>query len=237
LTTDAASYEYLASTRDALNVNDVRAAYHVATTGLIAHPSVSELYLAAADCAHRGQHTSLAHLFGAVADNPGSPEAVTALAQEVLAFGDAPLAVAVAGHALSLRPDSLPAATLLALSLAADFRPEQGCVVLRARALADFNSRYALAWCALMCAQIADIPDFIDRTRSDLRRSPMAANEDAHYELWLGYLEECLARLVTVEHPARHVRPWHFIQYGSALLDCCEYTDAAGGRYVATWLT
>lgn len=46
-----------------------------------------------------------------------------------------------------------------------------------------------------------------------------------------------LLRYRLVELPKPHIRDWHFIQYGGAILDYFDEGDdyVAGGRYVATW--
>ena len=50
-------------------------------------------------------------------------------------------------------------------------------------------------------------------------------------------VSEILSRYNYVKTPRQHIQDWHFIQYGSIILDYFEDLDdyVAGGRYVASW--
>ena len=52
-------------------------------------------------------------------------------------------------------------------------------------------------------------------------------------------VQEILLRYNLIAKPKQHIQDWHFIQYGSAILDYFEDSDeyVAGGRYVAYWGT
>jgi len=52
-------------------------------------------------------------------------------------------------------------------------------------------------------------------------------------------LQEMLKRLDSVDEPKEHIQHWHFIQYGSMILDFLEKEDryVAGGRYVVSFGT
>jgi len=50
-------------------------------------------------------------------------------------------------------------------------------------------------------------------------------------------VKETFERLSVVGRPENHIRDWHYIQYGSVILDFFEDSEeyVAGGRYVASW--
>ena len=236
MTIDTRVHKYLSESRRALLCRNPRLAYEQATEGLIRGCEAPKLCLAAAEALHHMESPVLAQLFEAVADAPDRASAWLELGAYVSLGAEPDFAVSVFDRALALDGTSLEAATSLALAHAAAFEPKHGCYVLAGRRLVDFRSQFAMAWCSLLCGELDGADRFIDQARCGLRRSPVG-DRTAQYHSWFDGFEESIARFARVGDPRRHVRDWHFIQYGAAILDCCEFADVAGGRYVSTWPT
>jgi hypothetical protein len=225
----------LLAARAALNAGDPRRAYVLVTTGLLAETDRTDLYLAAAESLRWLGQPDFAVLYELAASKPTDRDTILALAQQILANGDAPVAVAIAGRAVDLDPVSETSLALLALAWAADFQPSQGRETLLDRPRLDFDPAFALSWCSLLCGEIDGVLSFIEAQRADLGRFRLDHATQIFRETWIHYLEDCLARRVTIETPRDEIRTWHFIQYGSTVLDCCPDLAAAGGRFTATW--
>lgn len=166
---------------------------------------------------------------------PNDRDVILALAQQILATGDAPLALAIARRAVDLEPGYAGSLALLALAGAADFQPALGLSALLDQEHLDFDPAFARAWCWLLCGEIDGVLNFIEGARADLRHAGPYPRTRKDREPWLHYLEDCLARRVTVEEPADILKAWDFIQYGSVLLECCPDLEPGGGRFTATW--
>ena len=198
-------------------------------------PDRSDLYLAAGESLRWLGQARLADLYEAAAPRSADHLAVLGLAQEILASGDAPLAVDIARRAVALKPGSLPALGLLALALTADFRPAEGRTLLLDHRTLEYDQAFVKAWCALLCGEVESVLRFIENTRFDLQYVPGDAATRASRETWTQYMEDCLARRSTIAEPSGDLRAWHFIQYGAAIMTESPDLSTAGGRFTATW--
>lgn len=227
--------DFLMDARSALNAGQPRAAYHLATGMLLSEPGRTDLYLAAAESLRWQYLPEFAGLYELAAARPDDRDAILALAQQILANGDAPLAVALARRAVALEPEWAGSLALLALAGAADFQPALGLQALLDRKHLEFDPAFARAWCSLLCGDIGRVLDFVEGARAELRHAALDHETRTFRETWLYYMEGCLARRVTVEEPADILRAWHFIQYGSVILECSPDLEPGGGRFTATW--
>lgn len=227
--------DYLLAARAAIDAGDFRRAYMLVTGAMQIDPTRSDLYLAAGESLRWLGQTRLADLYEAAALRTPGHDTVLELAQEILATGDAPLAVDIARRAVDLNRGSLPALGLLALALAADFRPAEGRALLIDYRGLEFDQAFVRAWCALLCGEVDSVLRFVEDTRMDLQRVPVDSATRTSRETWTQYMEDCLARRGTVAEPLADVRAWHFIQYGAAIMTESPDLATAGGRFTATW--
>ena len=227
--------DVLMEARRAINGGDPRTAYLLATNALMSEPGRVDLHLAAAESLHWLGQADFARVYELAAAHPRDRDAVLGLAQFILARGDAPLAVSIAGRAVELQPHFPASLALLALAWAADFQPANGLPALRHRTGLEFDPAFVRAWCALLCGEIESVLRFVEGARAALRDSALDRETWSFREGWLHYLEHCVARRVTLGEPSDILRAWHFVQYGSVILDCCEDLEPGGGRFTATW--
>ncbi len=227
--------DYLLAARAAIDAGDFRRSYMLVTGAMQIDPNRSDLYLAADESLRWLGRTRLADLYEAAAPRTAGHDTVLELAHEILATGDAPLAVNIARRAVVLKPGSPPALGVLALALAADFRPAEGRTLLLDYRELEFDQAFVRAWCALLCGEVDSVLRFVEDTRIDLQCVPVDSATRTRRETWTQYMEDCLARRSTIEEPSGDLRAWHFIQYGAAIMTESPDLSTAGGRFTATW--
>jgi tetratricopeptide (TPR) repeat protein len=93
-------------------------------------------------------------------------------------------------------------------------------------------------WCKLRI--LNNMPDGIEEALDELNDilNQMANQQELEIPRQkVTEINEVLTRYHLIAKPMMHIRDWHFIQYGGAILDYFEDSDTyvAGGRYVATW--
>lgn len=227
--------DYLMAAREALDSGNARQAYALVTGAMLNDPGRSDLCMAASESLRWLGRSHLAALYERAATHPADYLTVLELAQEVLAIGDAPLAIDFARRAVDLNPRSLPSIGLLALALAADFRPAEGRDLLIDYRELEFSHGFVRAWCALLCGEIDSVLRFVEDARMDSQIFQIEPEVRGHRDYWVGYIEQCLARRVTVDEPSCDLRSWHFIQYGAAILTTNPAVGSMAGRFTANW--
>ncbi|MCX7921583.1 MAG: tetratricopeptide repeat protein [Clostridia bacterium] len=159
--------------------------------------------------------------------------------------GHTRLAIPFLQRATELSPDNLDSAFELSIALTAQFQPQKARAVLDKVDIGDnFWAWYQFYWCSLLSNKPEGIKEFIYTGKPELKRLVESGETDFQPCLdMILKLEECYKRLNTVPTPQPIIRDWHFIQYGSAILDYFDSRTAddgmnvAGGRYVVSWGT
>jgi hypothetical protein len=204
-------------------------------------PGHAPAYRVAAECLRRLGGAQEAKLFERVLDRFDESEPFHRLGYHFVEADREDWAVPFLERALALAPGDARAAAELAVALAATFRPQDGRKVLAGidqvgRFRGEFGLVHQYAWCSLLCNRPEGIRGFIESSRSALPgAAPLPRRRVRAYLSMLDRLDECLTRLESLPDPELHVRAWHYIQYGAAILDYFEDTTVAGGRYVALW--
>jgi tetratricopeptide (TPR) repeat protein len=155
--------------------------------------------------------------------------------------GNYRMAIPFLQRSLALSNNSLGVAMELAIAYTAQFLPEKGMELLKQINLDNnFWALCQLHWCSLLSSQPDGIEEFISNTKKQFKdRLNMQDKNIAAVFAAIDKLEECLNRYKTVQNPEYIIRIWHYIQYGSAILDYFDNSVAenalqvAGGRYVA----
>ncbi|MHA1138371.1 MAG: hypothetical protein ACTSSE_17965 [Candidatus Thorarchaeota archaeon] len=89
-----------------------------------------------------------------------------------------------------------------------------------------------------MCNETAGVEKFIDTARNEIEQLAVKPEEASDILAALNRLEETLHRLGAISNPEPIIQHWHFIQYGSAVLDYFDERttpdglSVAGGRWV-----
>lgn len=148
------------------------------------------------------------------------------------------LAIPMLQRAFNLNPGNGDVGLELAIALCGRFRPEEARQVLMQ---CDFSSSfwvgYQYFWASLLCNIKDGAEQFIKESRR--RFLSEAASHEIRGALYaLDKLDEMRIRLGVLGEPKPLIRDWHFIQYGSAVLDYFDDRDGqqglkvAGGRWV-----
>jgi tetratricopeptide (TPR) repeat protein len=145
------------------------------------------------------------------------------------------MAVSFYEKAVSLKATAEPLHHNLAVSYARQFQVAKAHDLLNGLTTRDFWSVYFLYKCKILLNQTENVAQALDEMMVFL--NGMEQQEGlAIPKQKVAELQEMYQRLLTVEKPEQHISEWHFIQYGSVVLDYFESEDyVAGGRYVASW--
>lgn len=143
-------------------------------------------------------------------------------------------------RALSFESQSSQTVLELSLAYTANFQVKEAFQILSSIDWkGDFWGLYQLHYCALLLGDSENIAAFIQSIREGVQKED-SQNETIQTILYMmKVLEEMLFRLEQIKSPQNHIRDWHFIQYGSAILDYFDEHEeyVAGGRYVSLWGT
>ncbi len=151
------------------------------------------------------------------------------------------LAIAFLARANTLNPADVVVAYEYSLALGARFRLADALHALR---MTDFASEFWAAYRAfhlsvLLGQDIAEAKIFLRNIREQIYLKTEIADDEAFALQKLDNLQEIIGRYEALETPETHIRDWHFIQYGAAVLDFFEEKEediqVAGGRWVAAW--
>lgn len=151
------------------------------------------------------------------------------------------LAIAFLARANTLNPKDVVVAYEYSLALGARFRIAEALHVLRLTSFAEefWASYRAFHLSVLLGENIAEAKVFLRNIREQIYAKSQQTDDEAFALQKLDNLQEMIRRFESIEKPEKHIRDWHFIQYGAAILDFFEETEEdkniAGGRWVATW--
>jgi len=141
--------------------------------------------------------------------------------------------------ALKIEPNSSDTAYELSLVYSARFNIKKALEVLENTDIShDFWAIYRLHQCKIWNNQIKGVKGFIEQAKKRLQEEERNDDIDFAKEK-IEELDEVFGRYNLIGNPETHIREWHFIQHGAAVLDYFEENEeyVAGGRYVALWGT
>ncbi len=141
--------------------------------------------------------------------------------------------------AVELNPKRNDVVHDLAIVYARLFRIKEAIEVLETnKPTEDFYDYWYMTKLRILDNQTEGIENDIKELYKILENVPDTESKSIARE-HIDELKETFERRNLVGDPKYHIRDWHFIQYGDAILDFLEDTDdyVAGGRYVASWGT
>ncbi len=152
------------------------------------------------------------------------------------------MAEAMLERANALNPSDCDVAYEYSLALAANFRFEKALEVLKKTNYpSDFWTSYRVYFFEILLNQdIKTAKEFIRYIRQVIYEKPEQGEDDKFALYKLTQLQEMAQRMESVGTPARHIREYHFVQYGGAILHFMDKEDEiniAGGRAVGLWLS
>ncbi|MBX9567537.1 MAG: hypothetical protein K2X77_01525 [Candidatus Obscuribacterales bacterium] len=205
---------------------------------LTASPDDLKCYQLASACLQKIGAPDESALFERAISNFEDPDAFYDLGYHFIDVGHDRLAVPLLERALKLRPGDANIALELAIAYCGQFYPQKGRAVLSTVGRGqNFWVNYQYYWSSLLCGVDENTDRFIKESRRQFL-AEAASNEIRGALYALDKLDELRLRLSLITEPKPIVMHWHFIQYGSAIL---EYFDdrngqnglaVAGGRWV-----
>lgn len=229
--------EYLKLAQEKYTEQDYQAALSNLRWGFVKDNSHKPLYKLALDILKQLDATDEKKLFENALLNFSDFQPFFDLGYHFIDVGGYEMAQPFLERALSINPQNTDAAYELSLAYTSRFNVQKGLEVLSKVDLSqDFWATYRFHLCKLWNNQVDDIQDFISEAQAWLKSHE--DNEDTQF-VWekIEELDEALMRYNLINDLQPHIRDWHFVQYGTAILDYFEESDqyVAGGRYVALW--
>ncbi len=230
--------EDLATAKTDFETGDYRQALRTLGWGFRKDAQLLPLYEMAAQCLEELDAPEEKALYEAVIRNPADAAAYQELGNYYFSDGLYDLAQPFYQAALTYAPGNSVIRHDLAIAHARRFNMRKAIEVLSGNAPYDFWDLYFLTKCRILDGDIADAPATVNELQAFLEQqqdqSQMAIPRQKVAEL-----QEMLVRYDTIPQVQRHIRDWHFIQYGGIILDYFEEEEedgyVAGGRYVASW--
>jgi tetratricopeptide (TPR) repeat protein len=235
--------KYHDEAKKALQEGNPRQGLSQLTFGFCADPSHKPLYELAILCLQQFEdEAEEVNLFKAALSSFDDPHVFYDLGYHFIDVGHDRLAIPFLERAHLLDPSAVEVATELAIAYAGQFQPRKGRDALaRVSYQQHFWAAYQYCWCSLLCNETEGVEDYIVSARRDIPSSKLDAEVIESCMVALDKLEEVLRRLIVISKPKPIIQHWHFIQYGSAVLDYFDDRvdpnglSVAGGRWVATW--
>lgn len=235
--------KYHDEARKALQEGNPQQGLSQLTFGFCADPSHKPLYELAISCLQQFEGTEEeVDLFKVALSHFDDPHAFYDLGYHFIDVGHDRLAIPFLERAHRLDPSAVEVATELAIAYAGEFQPRKGRDVLAQVSYQEhFWAAYQYYWCSLLCNETEGVEDYIKSARRDIQQSTLDTEVTENCMTALDKLDEVLQRLVMISKPKPIIQHWHFIQYGSAVLDYFDDRvdpdglSVAGGRWVATW--
>jgi hypothetical protein len=230
--------ESLKQAKQALKEGDSNRALGCLKHGFVADILHKPLYQLAQQILTSLGATEEAELFAQALKNLYNPHAFFDLGYHFVDVGHDSFAVPFLEHANTLAPGQPLIANELALAYAGSFRPHLGRDVLSTVDYScDWPVEYQYHWCSLLSG------DDTTRAEAFLAKTPiLRPEEQAERQETMLYMKQkmlaCIERRKSISRPVLEIRDWHFIQYGTAILDFFderitpEGKQVAGGRYV-----
>lgn len=196
------------------------------------------LYELATTCLQAMDATEESQLFAAALQQFDLAEPFTNLGLHFSELGYNELAQPFLEKSLRIDPAQPDAAHELAILYARRFRIAAAIDVLEAANPRSDVWNYWF-WCKLRL--LAEKPEGVAEGLDELIELLDEVDAQAEAAITLRQkveeIQELQQRYHSVGQPRPHIRDWHFIQYGSAILDFYHDDEVAGGRYVAAWGT
>lgn len=232
------SEEEITKAQEELKNGNYREAFNFIKQGLIKDNSNKTLYKLAVECFNKLNYPDESKLFYNAVSNFKNFEPFFHLGFYFIEVKAYELARVILERALKLNPKSTETAYELSLAYTARFNYTKAIEVLeQVNYKDDFWAEYKLNECKLLTNKKDGVINFIQKGKKYFQS--LEPNEDINFILYkLNELEAIFKRLEHFQNPEQHIKDWHFIQYGSAILDFFETEKddyVAGGRYVALW--
>ncbi|MCB0636265.1 MAG: hypothetical protein KDC54_06590 [Lewinella sp.] len=230
--------ESLRQAQQAFVEGNYQEAVRFLTTGFQQDVDHQPLYPLAAKCLRELGGEAEVGLFDQAAQNPKSFQAFLDLGMFFQDLNHYDLAISFMEKANKLNPRHLELAHDLAVAYARRFEVGKALDVLdKVGTHHDFWAFWFWLKLRIMTGQVSDgITQGLDDLRSGL--DEMEDSEELLIpRLKVEEVREMLARYRLVGSPRQHIRDWHYIQYGSMILEFFESEGdfVAGGRHVASW--
>ncbi|MVT10224.1 tetratricopeptide repeat protein [Chitinophaga tropicalis] len=195
------------------------------------------LYRLSADCLGTLGGQDEQQFFEQALATPGQFEAYQQLGEHFFQVEHFRMAMPFLKKALSLNSTHVNTAHLLAVCYAKEFQVDEALRILESIDLQkDFWAVHFLNKCRILNNKLEGVKEEIYGIRSFLEKY----KDDPGMEVPIRHIDELtdmLYRCRLIAAPEKHIRDWHFIQYGGVVLDYFDSADqyVAGGRYVALW--
>lgn len=206
-------------------------------------PDNKDCYVLASICLKQMQADSEAEKFDRALSSWDDWRPFFELGYHFVGAGHDRLAIPMLKRAFSLSPGNSEIGLELSIALCGRFQPQAARELLLSCDLsANFWLAYQLYWSSLLCG----IDDGAEQFIRESRRSYLAqaATDEIKGALYaLDKLDELRLRLAHLKNPQSLIRDWHYLQYGSAILDYFDDQDGqeglkiAGGRWVYVGLS
>lgn len=227
--------DHIAQARKHFEAAEYQEALRSLQWGFLIDSSVAELYRLAAD-ALAGLGSEEEKLFRQAVDRFDEFQPFYDLGYHFVDTRNLDLARPFLERAMEIDPTSLEAAFELSVAYSGRFQVVKAIeTILSVDYSADFWLTYRLHECNLLNNETRGIETFIRDARRFLDNK---GDDQSQFALFkIDSLEEALNRYHFVGRPNLHVRDWHFIQFGGAVLDYFDDSGeySTGGRFVYTW--
>lgn len=215
---------------------DPREALKLLRQGFCADSDHRPLYALAAECLIALNRHQDAERFQLAHDQFRHPEVFYALGVHFNHANHFDLAKPFLERALRLDEGHVKAALELSVSLSARHRIGEAIQLLESKTWKDqFWAGFQLQYLKVLNGQIHEVEGFMEHARMELLKE--GHEHCSHHLSYLHLLQSMLDRFRAIGAPRKHIRDWHFIQYGASILqffDDGEDFDA-GGRFLAHW--
>lgn len=227
--------EHLERAREKYAAAEYQEALRSLGYGFTADMHCLPLYEIAVACLQKLDAPEEAALFHAVLNTPDDPQVYKNLGNHFMEEKHYVLALAFYEGYHALAPEDQEILHDLAICYARRFRMKDALATMESLESNDFWDIYFRNKCRILSGETAEVPEDIEAMSNLLENYP---DQDEVYwpKVKTRELHDMLQRLRSVPEPAMHIRDWHFIHYGSVILDYFESDEyVAGGRYVALW--
>lgn len=227
---------WMAQAREAFHQGDHREALKHLRQGFLADADHRPLYHLASDCMGALNRQKEAHLFQVAHDEFRNPDAFFVLGNHFNHNNQFEIATPFLQRAIRLQPNHHRALLELSVALSSRFQIREAIQVLQsAESEQHFWTAFQLHYLQILAGHPVHAEEFIDHSRQKCQVE--GADKCGQHLSYLVMLERILERYRQLKQPKQHIRDWHFIQYGSAILHYFEEGEDwdAGGRYFAHW--
>ncbi|MBX9721365.1 MAG: hypothetical protein K2X81_08230, partial [Candidatus Obscuribacterales bacterium] len=230
--------EPLELAKDKFAQGDMSECLRQLTFAFIQDTDNTECYSLAIMCLRQLGSENEAKLFENALANFDDARAFFDLGYHFIDVGHERLAIPLLLRAFRLAPGDSKIALELAIALCGQFQPRAAReALLQCKLDSNFWISYQFHWSSLLCGITDGAEAFIKESRRTFL-AQTATHEIKGALYALDKLDELRLRFSVVKKPEAHIMHWHFIQYGSAILDYFDDSmgqqglQVAGGRWV-----